>query len=319
MKINEILIESQLHEGPLLNKIGRGIGKAVGTAAKGVGAVAGGVAGIGKAIKKGFQAGKATVGGAGDDGDAPDAGADTTSAAPGGQPAPAAQTAPAPTPKTAAPKTAAPKTAAPKTNFGKLSAAAQGAPETSADPKQDTAYAQAQKAIQSLAPEQKKEIVTMLQADPKVKAAMTTKSSQPKTKKAPAAGAKKNLGFGFNTDTGEPFSSAEERTAAGEAGKMAAREFPTAEPKNSPSTKGKTGSTGGGVTSIGKVTSTTPTPSAEQPTTTAKGKKKVVKKPAAPSQSEIDADRERIMGVTSDSIVRKQPALHESFSLFRKR
>jgi hypothetical protein len=40
--------------------------------------------------------------------------------------------------------------------------------------------------------------------------------------------------------------------------------------------------------------------------------------PAA-SQAEIDADRERIMGVTSDSIVRRQPALAEGFSLFRKR
>jgi len=41
----------------------------------------------------------------------------------------------------------------------------------------------------------------------------------------PASG-RKNLGFGFNTDTGQAFSSAEERTAAGEAGEMAAREFP---------------------------------------------------------------------------------------------
>ena len=44
-------------------------------------------------------------------------------------------------------------------------------------------------------------------------------------------------------------------------------------------------------------------------------------KQAAPAQSqaEIDADRERIMGVTSDSIVRRQPMMAESFSLFRKR
>jgi hypothetical protein len=40
--------------------------------------------------------------------------------------------------------------------------------------------------------------------------------------------------------------------------------------------------------------------------------------PAA-SQAEIDADRERIMGVTSDSIVRRQPMMAEGFSLFRKR
>ena len=41
--------------------------------------------------------------------------------------------------------------------------------------------------------------------------------------------------------------------------------------------------------------------------------------PQGPSQAEIDADRQRVMGPTSDSIVRKQPALSESFSLFRKR
>jgi hypothetical protein len=43
------------------------------------------------------------------------------------------------------------------------------------------------------------------------------------------------------------------------------------------------------------------------------------KKPAAASQAEIDADRERIMGVTSDSIIRTRPMMAESFSLFRKR
>jgi hypothetical protein len=45
------------------------------------------------------------------------------------------------------------------------------------------------------------------------------------------------------------------------------------------------------------------------------------KKQAAPAQTqaEIDADRERIMGVTSDSIVRRQPMMAEGFSLFRKR
>jgi len=44
MRINEILVESALEEGPILNKIGSGIGKVAGTVAKGVGAVAGFVA-----------------------------------------------------------------------------------------------------------------------------------------------------------------------------------------------------------------------------------------------------------------------------------
>ena len=57
---------------------------------------------------------------------------------------------------------------------------------------------------------------------------------------APAAGSKKNLGFGFNTDTGQAFSSAEERAAAGEAGEMAAREFPSS-PAASPTKPAPTG------------------------------------------------------------------------------
>jgi len=68
MIINDILIESnQLQEGPILNKIGSGLGKAAGTVAKGIGAVAGGVSGAVDAAKKGFAAGKQAVAGAGDE------------------------------------------------------------------------------------------------------------------------------------------------------------------------------------------------------------------------------------------------------------
>jgi hypothetical protein len=38
----------------------------------------------------------------------------------------------------------------------------------------------------------------------------------------------------------------------------------------------------------------------------------------APSQAEIDSERDRLMGVTSDSIIRKGPVMAESFSLYRK-
>jgi hypothetical protein len=70
MRLNEILTEdTEISEGPLMNKIGTAVGKAVGTAAKGVGAVAGGIAGLGAAAKKGYAAGKNTVAGAGDDED----------------------------------------------------------------------------------------------------------------------------------------------------------------------------------------------------------------------------------------------------------
>ena len=56
------------------------------------------------------------------------------------------------------------------------STAAPAAP--TADPKADSVYAQAQKAIAGLAPEQKKELVTMIQADPKVKAALSKPAVQ---------------------------------------------------------------------------------------------------------------------------------------------
>jgi hypothetical protein len=251
MKITEILIENQIQEGPLLNKIGRGIGKAVGAAAKGVGAVAGGVAGLGRAVKKGFQAGKTTVGGAGDDetDTQPAAGTGTAPAAPSA--APAQQTLAPAAKKTTAPATkpaAVAKTAAPKTSFGKLSAAAAGAPaEPATTPKNDTAYAQVQKAISSLDAKQKQNIIALLQKQvgnaPAAKAAPAQPAAKPAAKAAaPATGAEPVI----------------------------------------------------------------------------KGKKKVAKKPAGPSQAEIDADRARIMGVTSDSVIRKQPALSESFSLFRK-
>jgi len=105
MRITEILTESQLEqldEGPIgstLGAVGRGIGKAVGGVAKGVGAVAGGVVGAGRALKKGYQTGKAIVG---DDPD-PNAGAPgyTAPAAGGGATAPAT-VAPAAAPATAA-------------------------------------------------------------------------------------------------------------------------------------------------------------------------------------------------------------------------
>ena len=62
MKIQEVLEKREIQEGPL-DTIGTAIGKTVGGTAKAVGAVAGGVAGIGQQLKKGYQAGKRTVGG----------------------------------------------------------------------------------------------------------------------------------------------------------------------------------------------------------------------------------------------------------------
>ena len=106
MRINELLTESQLQqleEGPILNKIGSAVGNAARGVANTVGAVAGGVVGAGRALKKGYQTGKAIVG---DDPD-PNAGAPgyTAPTAGGGVTAPATAApaaAPAATPATAA-------------------------------------------------------------------------------------------------------------------------------------------------------------------------------------------------------------------------
>jgi hypothetical protein len=60
----------------------------------------------------------------------------------------------------------------------------------------------------------------------------------------------------------------------------------------------------------------------EQPAPAAGKKKSAPRKKAAPSQAEIDADRERIMGVTSDSIIRKGNLVAEGkipFSFFKPR
>jgi hypothetical protein len=47
-------------------------------------------------------------------------------------------------------------------------------------------------------------------------------------------------------------------------------------------------------------------------------KKPRAKKAAAPSQAEIDADRNRLMGANSESAVKKGSVMAESFSLYRK-
>ena len=65
-KLTEQQLKAQLlAEFDAINKLGRGIGRTVGAGAKAIGSVAGGVAGLGGAVKKGYQAGKQTVGGGG--------------------------------------------------------------------------------------------------------------------------------------------------------------------------------------------------------------------------------------------------------------
>ena len=150
MKLNEILQEQTIEEGPLLNKIGTGIGNVVGGVAKAAGAVAGGIAGLGAAAKKGFQAGKQTVAGAGDEpaGGSTAAPAATGGAAPAAPSAGGAQTQTLSNPKnsnTGTP-TAASAGGPPKsdTPFGRLAQAAAGQdPDAAEKPAAGAAQSQA--------------------------------------------------------------------------------------------------------------------------------------------------------------------------------
>jgi len=304
MKITEILVESQqLDEGPLLNKIGSAIGKGAGALAKGVGAVAGGVAGAGTAIKKGFQAGKDTVAQAGDDAPAaatakPATGAPATaqSAAPVGgataQPtagdvnkAGPAGTAPA-KPLQGQAKVAADKTAA--ATAGQNQAAAG-----------QTMYSQVKANIDKLDKKGKQRILQLLQksiAAPAAGAApAAAPAAEPAATPAPAA-----------ATTPAPAAKPAATTPA------PAATAPAAEPAAAPTTTAPTKRTGGRVK--GQL-SQDPRAVKRREANAAKTKQQA----QTPNQAEIDADRNRIMGVTSDSIVRRQPMMSESFSLFRKR
>jgi hypothetical protein len=104
MKIEDLLVQSQIDEG-----VGSAIGRGIGAVSRGIGAVASVPQGIGRAIKKGYQGGVATIGG-----DAAPAGTTPTSATQ----APA-QSAPA--------QTAAPATGGLRAGLGNLSTSLAGA------------------------------------------------------------------------------------------------------------------------------------------------------------------------------------------------
>jgi hypothetical protein len=212
MRINEILTESQLQqleEGPMLNAFGRGIGKFAGGVAKGIGAVAGGVVGAGKALKKGYQTGKAIVG---DDPD-PNAGAPgyTAPADPKVAPAPVADPkvapapvadpkvapAPAPTPSTTTPPSAdeinaqGPEGSAPaKTQTGdagkalaKSTAVVDKTQAQSQEKANQTVYAQVKANIDKLDKKGKQRILQLLQKS------VAAPAPKPAAPKAPAGGA----------------------------------------------------------------------------------------------------------------------------------
>ena len=367
MRITEILVESELQEGPLLNKIGTGLGKVAGGAAKAVGAVAGGIAGIGGALKKGFAAGKSTVAGGGDT-VAPAAGGTASAAksAAGGTAPAAGGTAPAAPAANVAPPTGTPATAsapagaapAAKPAVGATPATAQAKPGTKVaagapaapNPKAASAYSAAQKAVQSLAPEQKKEIVTMLQADPKVKAAATAKpaakpaaggamgamaqqlgaakpAAAPANTMANAPVSKTNVAKpgnpnaaptgNYDPNTGQPISDKGKADVADMAAYKASPKGKEMSAWNDAVDAAEAAGQKPPTLAQFKSSQTAQAPAGEVPAKKTKVASRVPKK-AAPSQAELDADREARMGVTSDSVIRNGRMMAEGFSLFRK-
>lgn len=282
MRITEILTESQLEqldEGPL-GSIGSAIGKGVGGLAKGVGAVAGGIAGIGRAAKKGYEVGKATV--AGDpvpDQEPPDS-----------RVAPAAQTrtAPAPAPTAAAP---APAAAAPDPTAKGGGVAAQPA-ATDVNKAGPTGTAPAQNLTGA------------------AKTAADRTAAVTKTQNANQAGQTMYAQVKANIDKLDKKgkqrilqllqkSLTQPAPAAGPGSKTAGT-TPAGQPRVEPDLNAPAG---------GKTAPAAPT-SAEP----VKGKQKKAAPAAAPSQAEIDADRQRLMGPGSESKLNKNAALAETLS-----
>jgi hypothetical protein len=207
MRINEILTESQLQqleEGPMLNAFGRGVGKFAGGLAKGIGAVAGGVVGAGKALKKGYQTGKAIVG---DDPD-PNAGspgytapADPKAPAPVADPKAAPTPAPAPTPSTTTPPSAdeinaqGPEGSAPaKTQTGdagkalaKSTAVVDKTQAQSQEKANQTVYAQVKANVDKLDKKGKQRILQLLTKSLSAPVAPPVKTPAPKPAADPAA------------------------------------------------------------------------------------------------------------------------------------
>lgn len=218
MKISEVLVESkQLQEGPILNKIGTGVGKVAGTIGKAVGAAAGGVVGLGKAIKKGYQAGRDVVGMAGDKAKQP-AQAGNQTPAQAAQPAvaqaaPAAQAAAPAQAATAAqadPTAAAPaqSTAAPPSTSQINKAGPKGAPMARAvqgagakqalarttvataqqapDAAADTLYSQVKANVEKLDKKGKQRLLVLLQKSIAQHATRTKPAAAPGAAAAPA-------------------------------------------------------------------------------------------------------------------------------------
>jgi hypothetical protein len=216
MRINEIIVEQQLEEGPL-GAIARGAGKVIGGIAKGVGAIAGIGAGAKKAFQKGKQASVDVIGGTGQGADAPAQKA-APAQAPAGGGAPAAQPA-APAAQPAASGAPAAQTSAPAQPTAQP-AAQGGAPAAQPAVKPAAGGSDVDAIIQQvdqLQPPEKKQVLTALQkpASPAKEEPAADPNATPKPTAQPQGGteqpaaqaqggAQAQQGGNFDAQTGKP-------------------------------------------------------------------------------------------------------------------
>ena len=161
MRINEIIVEQQLDEGPLgsaVGAVGRGIGKVIGGVAKGVGAIAGIGAGAKRAFQKGKQASTDVIGGTGQGADAPVQKA-APAAAPAGGGTSAAQPAASGAAQGGAPAAASAQPAAQPAAQGGAPAAQPAAKPAAGSSDVDAIIQQ----VDQLQPPEKKEVLAALQ------------------------------------------------------------------------------------------------------------------------------------------------------------
>jgi hypothetical protein len=373
MRINQILTESEqqqlqdLYEGPKFNKFGKAVGDIAGMAAKGVGAVAGGIAGAGSAIKKGFQAGKDRVAQGGDSPDAvidpqkrtrakaapaggttapqptgdptgtntadPAADPATTGKKPGfiaglkaglaGKPTPtgkggaaAGAAAPAPADNAADANAQGPKGTAPaKTQTGAAAAAmkktADATAGVGAEKAGQTLYAQVKSQVNQLDKKGKQRIMQLLQKS----------LQQPAPAAAPGAGAMGNMAGQLakggaaepNTMANAPVS----KTNKAKPGNPNAQSQNDANPYSTPGTPEFAAVQDKIIANsddekLAVLADQAKTPGMKEKAAAEIAKRANSKKPAAPSQAEIDTDRDAKMGPTSDSIIRTGNNLAET-------
>jgi hypothetical protein len=301
MKIHEILVESQrVDEGPLgslAKAAGRGLGNVIGGVAKTAGAVKGAVKGAVDRAKSSFKAGdqaaySALAGQPGSTPTAPKA----------GQSKPAAATAPVGnSQQPAEPKSGVKgfvsgfkKGLAGKT--ASTSSGGTGSP-TSAPKAEPEAISQTSAPTTSAKP-------AAPEADPTASTpkAEPTASAKPATPEAPP----KENPSAVKTPTDSNYAKVKNALAGFDAiQKKEVLNYLMSDPKVK--------------SELSKKTVPSPAPAAKPEEETTPKKKTGGRKNVSLSQSEIDADRDRLIQPQYDSVNRKDKAITESFSLYRKR